>query len=57
MRKRIRFEALRLVRARALGSFPGRGLVIKFFSSLTGQLLLYTRPGPTHPPGRVLLWK
>lgn len=35
-------EALRLVRARALRSFRGRGLGLKVFSSMVGQLLLRT---------------
>jgi cobalt/nickel transport system permease protein len=35
-------EALRLVRARALRSFQGRGLGLKVFGSMIGQLLLRT---------------
>ena len=43
-------EALRLVRARALRSFHGRGLGIKVFGQLVGQLLLRTldRAGRIH---------
>jgi cobalt/nickel transport system permease protein len=35
-------EALRLVRARSLRSFQGRGLGLRVFSSMVGQLLLRT---------------
>jgi cobalt/nickel transport system permease protein len=35
-------EALRLVRARSLRSFQGRGLGLKVFGNLIGQLLLRT---------------
>jgi cobalt/nickel transport system permease protein len=43
-------EALRLVRARSLRSFQGRGLGFKVFSSMIGQLLLRTldRAGRIH---------